>query len=289
MSRTRSFVFTLNNYTHDELALLESLGSGIPSNGIKFLLWGEEVGPTTGTPHLQGMVEFAGARRLNAVRLLLGGRVFLEQRRGTFQESAQYCRKGGVTREFGVEPQGAGHRSDLDMAKSILEAGGGLRSVAASVPSYQALRYAQLALCYLEPGRSTKPRVFWFWGRSGLGKSRKAVAMAGAAGEEPFILSGSRWFDGYDAHKFAILDDFRPEILPFAFFLRLLDRYPVRVEIKGGSRQWLAETIVVTSVLSPRQCVPQGEDGVQLCRRIDVEEEFVNEWVEEDVVLGCDD
>ena len=103
-------------------------------------------------------------------------------------------------------------------------------------------------------------------------------------GLEPFIKSGSyRWFDGYDAHRFVIFDDFRDSQCEFSFLLRLLDRYPLRVEIKGGTRQWKPHTIVITSPMPPEetyQTMQQNDryDKIQqLIRRIDITEHVLKQ------------
>jgi len=55
-----------------------------------------------------------------------------------------------------------------------------------------------------------------------------------------------------------------------------LDRYPFQVECKGGSRQFLAKNIYITSCYSPEQMFEGrvDEDLRQLTRRIDIIEEF---------------
>lgn len=81
---------------------------------------------------------------------------------------------------------------------------------------------------------------------------------------------GLRWFDGYDAHKAVILDDFRPAWCKLHVLLRLLDRYAMRVEVKGSTRQWKPESIWVTAPKPPTEYFAEweGEDLSQLARRI---------------------
>jgi len=80
-----------------------------------------------------------------------------------------------------------------------------------------------------------------------------------------------KWFDGYDAHPDIIVDDFRRDFCTFHELLRILDRYPFRVETKGGSRQLLAKNTVITCPWKP-DIIYQSrsqEDIGQLLRRID--------------------
>lgn len=65
-----------------------------------------------------------------------------------------------------------------------------------------------------------------------------------------------------------IIDDFRGDMFPFNFFLRLIDKYPVRVESKGSSTWFSPEEIIITSPFHPERYVPPGEEAYQLLRRI---------------------
>ncbi len=65
------------------------------------------------------------------------------------------------------------------------------------------------------------------------------------------------------------MDDFRPEDMKFQRLLKLLDRYPYMVEVKGGYRQFLAKTVIITCPKHPEECYAEaGEDIEQLLRRI---------------------
>ncbi len=78
-----------------------------------------------------------------------------------------------------------------------------------------------------------------------------------------------KWFDGYDGHAVVILDDFRPDMAKMWMMLRLLDRYQLRVPVKGGFTQWRPELIIITCPLPPQDCyLDVGEDREQLIRRI---------------------
>lgn len=57
--RTRSFVFTLNNYTETDYNHINTLTHQNRKPKIEKLIVGKEVAPTTGTIHLQGYVKFA--------------------------------------------------------------------------------------------------------------------------------------------------------------------------------------------------------------------------------------
>lgn len=93
-----------------------------------------------------------------------------------------------------------------------------------------------------------------FWGKTGTGKSRKAWEEAGleAYPKDP----RTKFWDGYNGHKRVVIDEFRGGI-DIAHILRWLDRYPVRVEIKGSSLPLCASEYWITSNVHPADWWPQ--------------------------------
>ena len=60
------------------------------------------------------------------------------------------------------------------------------------------------------------------------------------------VLSSSKmdWFDGYIGQDTAIFDDFRASGNRFSYILRIIDRYPMDVPVKGGFVYWNPKYIV---------------------------------------------
>lgn len=82
--------------------------------------------------------------------------------------------------------------------------------------------------------------------------------------------SNFRWC-GYRDQTKVVIDEFRGAI-DIAHLLRWLDRYPVLVEVKGGSRPLLASTIWITSNMDPRTWYPDLDDQTKaaLLRRLNI-------------------
>lgn len=79
-----------------------------------------------------------------------------------------------------------------------------------------------------------------------------------------------KWWNGYDGEEEVIFDEFRGDSCKFSELLRILDRYPYTVEVKGGFRQLLAKKIVITSCYAPETVYKKNEEDIkQLMRRID--------------------
>lgn len=84
-------------------------------------------------------------------------------------------------------------------------------------------------------------------------------------------MSANKWWDGYDNNEDVIIDDYRCNFCCFAELLRLCDRYPMKVEVKCGVRQFVAKRLYITTTRSPRDTWAgrSSEDLTQLLRRIE--------------------
>jgi len=72
----RNWVFTLNNYKDEDLARLAK-----PYEQVKYIAYGKEIAPGTGTPHLQGYVVCWEPQRLSFFKKQIP-RAHLEPMRG---------------------------------------------------------------------------------------------------------------------------------------------------------------------------------------------------------------
>lgn len=291
----RNVCFTINNYTEDELDQLRTVVTASDSM-VKYIIFGREMGKETSTPHLQGYAELATVARLGRVREILGERGHYEQRRGTQQQAIDYCKKDGDWEEYGERKSNG----------RPVEFGGGEKVANKALPflervrngervadllfdpdlSFNVLKHLQAAAPYLEPARNSDdppPVVTWFWGPTGTGKTRRAVwEIKDKLGEnELYVKSDSGvWFDGYDGQKGVVFDDFRSNWFEYSFLLKLLDRYPHRVQYKGGSRQWKPTHIYITCPHRPQDTYKQMQENdandtiQQLLRRITRTEEM---------------
>lgn len=268
--RSRGWCLTLNNYNEKSVEYLKKWFE----ENCEYACIGREVGES-GTKHLQMCCEFKHMKSFDWMKKTFK-KSHIEPRRGTKSEASDYCKKDGDYLEIGSLKNDAGKRTDLCTVRDAVNDGKSMREICDMTTSYQALRYAETLRKYKMGARNWKPTVYWYWGGTGLGKTRSAMEESDAC-DRWVSMESMKWFDGYDGHSDVIFDDFRPEQCNFSFLLRLLDRYELRVESKGGSTQFLAKRIWITCPVSPEEGFKRKEtDGnlKQLLRRIDVIKEF---------------
>jgi len=256
-SQFNAWSFVINNYTEkdeDDVKELKPFCS--------YLVVGKEVGEKCGTPHLQGYVYMVKPATLKAMsRVLRRAKLFVSK--GSDFDNFGYAQKEDLWLRFGSPPACRKDRGDL----SDVMQHGTMRDVVLHSSSYQAVRMAEKRFVYLEAKRNFKPLVVWFYGSTGVGKSYSVHTCY----PDVFIPQSFKWWEGYDADASVLVDDFRGDYCKFHDLLTLIDRYPYRVECKGGSRQLRAERMFFTSPVHPA-AVYQGrttEDVAQLTRRID--------------------
>lgn len=264
-SPSRAYCFTLNNPTSNDLSThpLE-----------RYVVWQLERG-TEGTNHLQGYIELSKPARLAAMRTWLPGAHF-EARRGTREQARDYCRKEdsrveGPFERGTWEAGGSGARNDLLEVKRKLDNNVPMQDIwdehfQTTLRHYKGFQeYKKIKTGH----RTWKTVVTCYWGRTGTGKSRRCLELAPTA----YWKTRDEWWDGYEGQEDVILDDFYGW-LPWDFLLRLLDRYPLDVNAKGGGRRMVAKRIFLTSNKPPEEWYPNIPDKSPLLRRIENTEYF---------------
>lgn len=259
MSRQRRFAWTLHDPTPDDEIALKALKA-------KYIVYGREVCPRTGRPHLQGYIEIQNGKTFTAVKSYIGiPRIHLEPAKGTAKQNRTYCVKDNDFYENGIITK-QGTRNDLKDIKEEIMNGTNVRTIIENCSSLQQIRVAEKLATYFEKPRNFKPTVKWYYGSTGTGKTRTAFEEC----EDPYVATASiKWWDGYDGHPEVIIDDFRKDWCKFHDLLKLLDRYEYRIEYKGGYRQMVAKTIIITCPYRPEDIYDTREDIGQLIRRID--------------------
>jgi len=267
-NQSRCWCWTLNNYTAREIKELEEK----PTSTFRYMIYGLEVGEE-GTPHLQGYLEFTKGLRFRQVQQFFANpRVWFERKSkfSTRTQSRDYCKKDKHFFEFGTWIED-GQRTDLEMARQMISDGATQLEIA-NEHFGSWVRYHKAFELYRIMLNKNKERDLIcnvFHGPTGTGKTRKAIDLHH---EDFFIITQGNngvWFDGYHGEKHLIIDDFFGWI-KYTHLLRILDRYPLNTETKGGHvlAEW--KHVTITSNSHPRDWYTSRIwEGSPLQRRID--------------------
>lgn len=243
VAKARSWCFTINNPTGDERHGLRNVAR---LSSCRYIVCGTETGES-GTPHVQGFVVWKSPRTLSAIkRMACFRRSHLERMRGSHRQASDYCKKDGDWWEEGDLPQ-SGRRVDLNQIRQEIEEGKSEFDIASNYFSQWAIYRRSFERYRTLLRRSTRTTKSWtnlIVGPTGTGKTRFVFQQH--APRDIFVWAGDRWFNGYTGQPVALLDDFRGE-LSQGFLLRLLDRYPMQVPVKGGFEYWHPRRIYITS------------------------------------------
>ena len=182
-----------------------------------------------------------------------------------------YCKKDGDWFEAGVPPA-QGKRNDLAVVRDMVKNGESDIKIADAVTSFAAISCLSKIKGIYEKGRNFKTKVYWLWGATDVGKSTYVYSTQEEVYTPLYHDGKLSWFEFYDAHEVVLLDDFRNTMCSWAWFLRLCDRFPLRVACKGSSRQFLARKLFITCPYHPRDVINDWtvEDPNQLLRRLTV-------------------
>lgn len=255
----RRWCATWNNFPENAFELVEKQVQ------LRFAICGVESAPSTGTVHLQCYFEYKIPKTMTTIKNQTGSSIHLEPARGSQQQNITYCGKEGKAIQFGTPASGKASGGDI---RDMIQNGVSIKDIynQDEFCNGPAIKLAETILKYEGGPKYIQREVIWIWGPSGTGKTHMACE---ATSDDVWISNGSlRWFQGYYGQAEAIFDDIRSSDVEYNMLLRLLDRYRLQVEIKGGSCPWLATKIFITCPHHPKKFLENGEDSGQLIRRI---------------------
>lgn len=246
----RNCVFTLNNYTEEEY-------KKILDWKCNYIVIGKEVGES-GTPHLQGYVEWDNSKKLQTLKNL-NPRIHWEKRKGTAYEASNYCKKDGQFIEKGqISNQGARH--DLNELKDkIMKGEKKVDDIVLEDPQkyHQYGRTLQKIedLKNREIYRTWRTKGIWLFGETQTGKTYRAYKeYCSLNPKETYRFKDDKgWQDGYAGQQNVIINEFRGHI-PYSELLDLVDEWPYELRRRGREPiPFLAKMVVVTSPMPPEE------------------------------------
>lgn len=260
--RSRGWCFTLNNYQPEDINQLGVIE-------CQYLVYGREVAPTTGTPHLQGYVHFPSEKTLRRVKSILGPRYHLEARLGSIEQAIQYCKKDGDFLERGKVLARQAAKDVWGDVLDLAEAGD-LTTIKEEYPRHYLIYFKTLMSIRAFNSTPLEGELEheWWFGPTGTGKSR----MIWEKYPHHYQKSVNKWWDGYFGQEVVAIEEWEPKNECTASKLKIwADRYPFPGEIKGGTLEKIRpKKIIVTSNYTIRECFPNPQDHEPLLRRFKV-------------------
>lgn len=155
-----------------------------------------------------------------------------------------------------AKPIEQGKRNDIDELVIDIQAGMDDQELVKKHPHLY-LRYSNgiNSLLRLRPKKAREPlQVIWHWGGSGCGKTYDAETLYGPSFTKRHITG--YWWDGYEPEEtpVVVLDevDKNDYTSSLGFLLPILEQKSMKVQIKGGMRQFTPTHIILTSTKNPR-------------------------------------
>nr|QKV51017.1 putative replication associated protein [Crucivirus sp.] len=217
-----------------------------------------EAAPTTGYLHYQGYLELLNRNRHQWIMNNIRKFEYLSPAKGSPKSNWTYCTKQ-ETQQAG--PWFLGEPRDSEQANKSAEfvklcrTGADDDKLYDEFPSMMnAHRHTPEHIRSLHPPPRTLPlEVYLFYGPPGTGKTDFAYEQAALMQTEPYeVPLGKDFWLTPSAYgkKYVIIDEFKSN-MALKDLLKLLDKRPIQVPVKGSFVWWCPEIIVITTNKNP--------------------------------------
>lgn len=242
MSKAQHGVFTINNYTENDITLCRR---AIEDSRITYLIFGYEVGEQ-GTPHLQGYIQFEKRTRFAEIQATYFPRTSIIAARAHSSNNKDYCSKDGNYEEFGeYREMGKRPKNDknevFESIRDDILSGVQLNELATRYPS-EFIKY-HAGIAKMAKTLNTQPVVRFFgpfletlhnaivdWDRTltlvlqgptGVSKTQFCLSLF----ERPLLVSNTEELKGFNSryHDGIIFDDVQVSHWPRNSQLHLVD------------------------------------------------------------------
>lgn len=246
-----SWCFTLNNYGDQR--------PHYDAERHEYLVYGFEVAPTTGTPHLQGYVRWRKRQRPQALARWLP-RANFTRCDGTEGENRTYCTKSGNFVEHGVfvaERNMQGRRSDLEAIRARIKQGETMANIADGYFS-DFVRYHSgfaRAIDLIGPRAATQRPMncFFLWGETNLGKTHRILI--GYPDAYRIVGFPRNPWDNYKGQSQLFLDEFT-DLWPLTEINGILDKWAYTIQARYRNYQAMWTTVFIASNYNLLQLYP---------------------------------
>jgi len=252
-----------------------------PNNELVYVKGQQEIG-AQGLHHWQALAVFSKKVRLATVKRNFCPQAHCEPSRSEAANEyvwKEETRVPDTQFELGQLPKSRARPADWDAVYNDAKAG-----QFDNIPKDILIRnYSSLKRIRVDnviPPERENITVNVYWGKSGIGKTRRAWHEAKALTTDVYVKNpNTKWWDGYRGQQVVLIDEFVGRI-DISYILKWLDRYPDIVEVKGYSTPLLATTFFITSNVDPTEWYNEinREQKNGLLRRLGNVGEMLEEW-----------
>lgn len=250
------------HYIHPEELMIEH------SNIIDYAKGQQEICPTTGREHWQWIMHTKKKMTATAVHEIVGDGDVCWVIGMTKNNADNYVHKDdtkvpGTEFEFGMRPfdntSAVEWREQLDLFRA-----NNFEAMNPRVFITHARSFSYASSLMIQPTSGPK-EVYIFQGAPGTGKSR--AVWERECGPDTYdtnklyVISNNKWWDGYRGQEAVLFDEYMGQ-WSIDWLLKIMDRYPVTVEVKGSSVGLRAKRLYFTSNVLWEQWYTIGQNGV---------------------------
>ena len=245
----KNFMFTLNEVEHwDELRDYVSKHPQF-QYGIATL----EKAPTTGHKHIHCYVQFKQQTKVSKEKT---ANCRIDPCKGSAQQNINYIKKvddpdkrGDIIWEEG-SPIHKGGPTIKELKEMPKEERDNLPGLYFNIVNKLNQEDAKM-LKGSEMFKETK--VYWYWGESGLGKTKRAYEEIGERTFNEVKFDGNFWHGASENCNIALYDDFRDGDMKPRELINFIDYNKHIMNVKGGSIRNQYTEIYITSIQSPEE------------------------------------
>lgn len=243
-SRVANWVGTWNNPSMTDEEFEKFLNKLYEDDFLTYAVFQREKGEKCGTIHFQFFVTFKSALRFTRVKEILPYGCHFKPMRSTKAKCRNYCSKGD-TRVSGPYEIGEFYeereRTDYNMALRMLHSGFKLSEIWDNYPALEPMYGSRFEKIYTrlhnEQCKCTcrNLEVVYIYGPERVGKTSYVFGLQDDLSDiYQIALLNEYWFTNYEYQKAIFIDEFTGQIKPITKMNKLLEPYPLMLNMKNG-------------------------------------------------------